>query len=159
MTVTTSSVVTLHYTVSTHDGAELDSSVGGTPLTVLLGRGFLISGLESALIGKQTGEVFDVAVSPENAYGERLDGLVQRVPREMFGDIDVDVGMSFRASTEEGEQSVIVIETTDDEVVVDGNHPLAGVPLHFNVEIVSVRQPTADELAHGHAHGAGGCGH
>lgn len=159
MTITPESVVTLHYKVSSEDGTELDSSFGKQPLTVLLGRRFLIEGLETALTGKQQGDSFSVDVEPEQAYGLRMDELVQRVPKNLFEGMEVEVGMSFRATTEGGEQSVIVIETTDDEVVVDGNHPLAGVPLSFEVEVVAVREPTADELAHGHAHGAGGCGH
>jgi FKBP-type peptidyl-prolyl cis-trans isomerase SlyD len=84
---------------------------------------------------------------------------VQQVPRTMFEGMDVEVGMSFRATTPEGEQSVIIIETTEDEVVVDGNHPLAGIPLNFDVEVIDFRAATETELEHGHAHGAGGCGH
>lgn len=159
MQIAQNSVVTLHYTVSTEDGTELDSSVGKDPLTVLQGNRFLILGLENALEGKTAGDKFSVDVAPEEAYGERLDQLVQTVPKSMFDGLDVEVGMSFRATTEQGEQSVIVIEATDDEVVVDGNHPLAGMPLSFEVEIVAVREATADELAHGHVHGPGGCGH
>ena len=159
MTITPNSVVTLHYKVSSEDGTELDSSFGKEPMTVLLGRRFLIEGLEEALNGKQKGETFSVTVGPEKAYGERAEQLVQAVPKSLFEGMEVEVGMSFRATTEQGEQSVMIIETTDDEVVVDGNHPLAGLPLTFEVEIVNVREPTADELAHGHAHGADGCGH
>jgi len=159
MTITSDSVVTLHYTVSTEDGTELDSSIGKEPLVVLQGRRFLIEGLEEALMGKTKGEKFNLSVEPEKAYGQRIDELVQRVPRSMFDGMDVEVGMSFRATTPEGEQSVIIIETTDDEVVVDGNHPLAGVPLTFDVEVVDVREATAEELAHGHAHGPGGHDH
>jgi len=159
MTITSDSVVTLHYTVSTEDGTELDSSVGKEPLVVLQGSRFLIEGLEEALIGKSKGETFNLSVEPEKAYGERIDELVQRVPSSMFEGMDVEVGMSFRATTPEGEQSVIIIETSDDEVVVDGNHPLAGIPLTFDVEVVDVREATAEELEHGHAHTPGGCGH
>ncbi|BCO19800.1 peptidylprolyl isomerase [Alteromonas sp. McT4-15] len=159
MTITSDSVVTLHYTVSTEDGTTLDSSEGKSPLVVLLGRRFLIEGLEDALIGKSKDDSFNIAVTPEKAYGERADELVQTVPRSMFEGMDVEVGMSFRATTPQGEQSVIIIETTDDEVVVDGNHPLAGIPLTFDVKVIDVREATAEELEHGHAHGAGGCGH
>ena len=84
MTITSDSVVTLHYTVSTEDGTTLDSSEGKNPLVVLLGRRFLIEGLEDALMGKNKGDKFDVAVSPEKAYGERADELVQSVPKSMF---------------------------------------------------------------------------
>jgi len=156
MTITSDSVVTLHYTVSTEDGTTLDSSA---PLVVLLGRRFLIEGLEDALIGKSKEDSFNVSVNPEKAYGERADELVQTVPRSMFDGMDVEVGMSFRATTPQGEQSVIIIETTDEEVVVDGNHPLAGIPLTFDVTVVDVREATKEELEHGHVHSEGGCGH
>lgn len=159
MTITSDSVVTLHYTVSTNDGTQLDSSVDKEPLVVLLGRRFLIEGLEDALVGKNKGDKFELSVEPEKAYGERVDALVQQVPRTMFEGMDVEVGMSFRATTPEGEQSVIIIETTEDEVVVDGNHPLAGIPLNFDVDVIDFRAATETELEHGHAHGAGGCGH
>ena len=95
----------------------------------------------------------------QKAYGERADELVQTVPRSMFDGMDVEVGMSFRATTPQGEQSVIIIETTDEEVVVDGNHPLAGIPLTFDVTVVDVREATKEELEHGHVHSEGGCGH
>ncbi|MEW9798755.1 FKBP-type peptidyl-prolyl cis-trans isomerase [Alteromonas sp. CYL-A6] len=156
MTITADSVVTLHYKVSAEDGTLLDSSEGKDPLTVLHGRRFLIEGLEDALEGRQKGDSFSVSVAPEKGYGERVDALVQRVPKSMFDGMDVEVGMSFRATTPQGEQSVIVVETTDDEVVVDGNHPLAGVPLTFDIEVINVREATAEELEHGHAHGPDG---
>ena len=159
MTITSDSVVTLHYTVSTEDGTTLDSSEGKSPLVVLLGRRFLIEGLEDALIGKSKGDSFNVSVEPERAYGERADELVQTVPRSMFEGMDVEVGMSFRATTPQGEQSVIIIETTDEEVVVDGNHPLSGLTLNFDVEVLDVRAATESELEHGHPHTEGGCGH
>ncbi|MED5424445.1 MAG: peptidylprolyl isomerase, partial [Pseudomonadota bacterium] len=116
-------------------------------------------GLEDALIGKSKEDSFNVSVTPEKAYGERADELVQTVPRSMFDGMDVEVGMSFRATTPQGEQSVIIIETTDEEVVVDGNHPLAGIPLTFDVTVVDVREATKEELEHGHVHSEGGCGH
>ncbi len=159
MTITSDSVVTLHYKVSAEDGTELDSSFGKEPLTVLHGRRFLIEGLEEALEGKDKGESFSVSVEPEKAYGHRVDALVQRVPKSMFEGMEVEVGMSFRATTQQGEQSVVVIETTDEDVVVDGNHPLAGVPLTFEVEVVDIREATAEELEHGHAHGKDGHSH
>lgn len=155
MTITSNSVVSLHYTVSAEDGTQLDSSEGKQPLTVLMGRRFLIEGLEDALQDKEQGDSFAVDIAPEKAYGERVDGLVQQVPKSMFDGMEVEVGMSFRASTEQGEQSVMVIDVAEDHVVIDGNHPLAGVPLKFEVEVVEVREATAEELEHGHAHGPG----
>ncbi len=159
MQINENTVVTLHYTVSTEAGEQIDSSRTGEPMAVLHGRHFLIKGLEDALEGREAGDKFDLTVAPENAYGERHDTLVQVVPKDLFNDVEVAPGMQFRATTDDGEQSVMVVDVTDDEVVVDGNHPLAGVTLRFDVEVMDVRAATEDELAHGHAHGAGGCGH
>ncbi|MBD3587301.1 peptidylprolyl isomerase [Salinimonas sp. HHU 13199] len=155
MTITPESVVSIHYTVSAEDGTQLDSSEGKQPLTVMLGKRFLIEGLEDALQNKEQGEKFEVDIAPEQAYGQRMDELVQQVPKDMFDGMDVEVGMSFRATTEQGEQSVMIIDVADDHVVVDGNHPLAGVPLKFEVEVIEVREPTQEEIEHGHAHGPG----
>ena len=148
MQITKNTVVTLHYPVSSEDGVEIDSSHSGKPMTVLHGSHYLIVGLENALDGKSAGDKFDVDVAPELAYGLRQDGLVQSVPKSMFDGMDVSVGMQFRATTDEGEQSVIVIDVSDDQVLVDGNHPLAGHTLKFDVE---VREATEDELKQGRA--------
>lgn len=152
-------VVTMHYTVSTSESVEIDSSKNGKPLVFLHGYGYLVPGLEDALTDKQNGDEFTTHVPAEKAYGERFDNLVQTVPKNMFEGMDVEVGMSFRATTDDGEQSVIIIDVTDDEIVVDGNHPLAGIDLTFEVEIIDVRDATPDEIAHGHVHGDGGCHH
>ncbi|MCC2614692.1 peptidylprolyl isomerase [Aestuariibacter halophilus] len=159
MTITDNTVVTLHFTVSTTDGTQIDTSRDGDPMVHLQGSRYLIKGLEDALNGKQTGDKFELDVEPEDAYGLRYDELVQMVPKSMFEGMEVEVGMTFRATTDEGEQSVMVIDETDDEVVIDGNHPLAGVALHFEVEILDVRDATEEEIAHGHPHGPQGCGH
>ena len=134
--------VTMHYLVKTSDGTEIDSSFDGEPLNFVHGKGYLIKGLEAALLGKEAGDKFDVDVAAKDAYGERDDGLVQALPKSMFEGMDVEVGLQFRATTDGGEQSVIVIDVSDDEVVVDGNHPLSGHDLSFSVEIISV-QPEA----------------
>lgn len=152
-------VVTMHYTVSTKESVEIDSSKNGKPLVFLQGHGYLVSGLEEALTGKQTGDSFVAEIPAEKAYGDRFDNLVQSVPKNMFEGMDVEVGMSFRATTDDGEQSVIIIDVTDEEIVVDGNHPLAGVDLTFEVEIIDVREATEEEISHGHVHGDGGCHH
>ena len=152
-------VVTLHYSVKTQSGDLIDESEASKPLIFIQGSHYMIAGLEDALYGKQKGEKFAITVAPEQAYGYRQDQLVQEVPVEMFDGMDVEVGMSFRASTEQGEQSVMIIDKDDTHVTVDGNHPLSGITLMFDVSIEDVRKATADELAHGHVHGAGGCGH
>ena len=150
-------VVTLHYSVSTKDNITLDSSRDGDPMEVMIGSRFLVDGLEEAIVGRTKDEIFEVTLSPDQAYGERHDTLVQTVPMAMFDGIDVEPGMSFRATTDEGEQSVIVIEVDDTNVVVDGNHPLAGVTLSFDVEILDVREPTEDELKNGQIENKSSC--
>ena len=84
---------------------------------------------------------------------------MQAVPKSMFEGMEIEVGMQFRASTDDGDQSVMIIDIQEDDVIVDGNNPLAGITLNFDVEILEVRDATADELEHGHVHGDGGCGH
>lgn len=157
--ITADKAVTIHYAVKNPAGEVLDKSSEEQPLAFIFGRGMLIPGLEKALEGKTAGDTFSTEVAAEEAYGERHDGLVQAVPREMFGDNDVQPGMQFRASTDHGEQSVLVVEVDEKTVTVDGNHPLAGVDLSFDVEVVDVREATAEELDHGHVHGKGGVEH
>ena len=161
MIIAPNTVVTMHYSVATQDGTEIDSSRNGDtePMVHLQGSQYLIKGLEDALEGKAKGDTFAVEVEPADAYGERHEQLVQTVPKELFGGNDITVGTTFRAQTDEGEQTVMVIDINDNEVVVDGNHPLAGVNLVFNVEVLDVRAASEEEIAHGHAHGAGGRGH
>lgn len=159
MIVATNKVVKMHYAVLDNDNNTIDNSFGGEPLIFIVGTGYLIPGLEDALQGKQAGDTFSVKVEPEQGYGERHDHLMQAVPKSLFDDMEIEVGMQFRASTDDGDQSVMIIDIQDDEVIVDGNNPLAGITLNFDVEILEVRDATADELAHGHVHGEGGCGH
>ncbi|WP_372760769.1 peptidylprolyl isomerase [Pseudoalteromonas sp.] len=159
MIVATNKVVKMHYSVHDNDNNTIDNSFDGEPLIFIVGTGYLISGLENALQGKQAGDTLSVTVEPDEGYGERNDNLVQAVPKEMFDGMEIEVGMQFRATTDDGDQSVMIIDIQDDEVIVDGNNPLAGITLNFNVEILEVRDATAEELSHGHVHGEGGCGH
>lgn len=159
MQIADNHVVTLHYSVKTQDGDLIDESQSSEPLSFIQGSKFMIAGLEDALYGKQKGDKFDITIEPEQAYGFRQDNLVQEVPASMFEGMDLDVGMSFRATTDEGEQSVIIIDKDDEFVTVDGNHPLSGLTLAFDVSIEDVREATKEELEHGHVHGEGGCGH
>ena len=160
MKITNNTVVVMHYAVSDSEGTLIDSSYDGQPMAIIQGTGYLIPGLENALEGHQQGDKFEVSVSCEQAYGPRHDEYVQTVPKDvMQGVEDLAVGTQLRATTDDGEQTVIVIDVTEDEVTVDGNHPLAGIDLSFDVEILEVREATADELEHGHVHGEGGCGH
>lgn len=160
MKISENKVIKMHYAVSDSEDTLIDSSYDHSPLAVIQGTGYLIPGLEEALIGHEVGDKFEVEVPAEKAYGQREDGFVQTVPKEMFADIeDLDVGTQLRATTDEGEQTVIVIDVQEDSITVDGNHPLAGIDLKFEVEILEVRDATEEELAHGHVHGEGGCGH
>ncbi|SET63200.1 FKBP-type peptidyl-prolyl cis-trans isomerase [Thalassotalea agarivorans] len=158
MKIAPNKVVVMHYSVSDSEGTLIDSSYDHQPLSIIHGIGFLIPGLENALVDKQTGDTFEVAVKADEAYGERHDGFVQTVPKEMFADIDdLQVGTQLRATTEEGEQTVIVVDVSEDSITVDGNHPLAGIDLQFDVEILEVRDATKEELEHGHVHSKKSC--
>lgn len=157
MTISQDKVVAMHYTVTDPQGNKLDSSVDGEPLVFMFGHGALIPGLEQALAGKNVGDSFTATIAPADAYGERHEQLVQAVPKNMFEGMDVAPGMRFRAAGPDGrEQPVIILEVTDEEVVVDGNHPLSGIELSFEVEVLKVRDATAEEIAHGHVHGIDG---
>ncbi len=148
------SVVRMHYTLTNSDGEVLDSSSGGEPLAYLHGAGNIIPGLERELTGKVAGDSLTVVVAPEDGYGEVNEGLFQVVPREAFQGIDtIEPGMNFQAQGEGGQvQSIVVAKVDGDEITVDANHPLAGVQLHFAVEIVEVRDASDEEIAHGHVH-------
>lgn len=159
MKITQHSAVTIHYRLSDEEGRLLEDSFDSEPMLYLHGTENLIPGLEAALDGKSKGEKLDVTISAEEAYGPYHDGLRQAVPLEAFGDIeDIVPGMRFIAETEMGQRPVQVMEVKDDVVIVDGNHPLAGQSLNFSVEIVDVREASAEEIAHGHIHAQGGCG-
>lgn len=160
MQIAQDAVVSIHYTLTNDKGETLDSSAGGEPLAYLHGNGNLIPGLENALTGKQAGDKLTVKVAPADGYGEYDKELVQRVPRRSFRGIsDVRVGMQFQVQAGGGARTVTVTHIVGDMVTVDGNHALAGQSLNFDIEIVEVRAPTEEELAHGHVHGPGGHHH
>lgn len=160
MNIAENKVVVMHYAVSDSEDTLIDSSYDHQPLSIIQGTGYLIPGLEKALIGHTTGDKFEVEVNAEEAYGQREDGFVQTVPKALFEGIEeLEVGTQLRASTDEGEQTVIVVDVADDEITVDGNHPLAGLDLKFDVEILEVRDATEEELSHGHVHTEESCGH
>jgi FKBP-type peptidyl-prolyl cis-trans isomerase SlyD len=160
MNISNNCVASIHYTLTDGSGKVLDSSEGQEPLAYLHGSGNIIPGLEKALEGKSVGDKLNVNVPASEAYGLRDDTMVQELPTNMFSGIDqIEVGMEFHAETEHGLQVVTVINLEGDLVTIDGNHPLAGVDLTFDVEVTEVRAATEEELQHGHAHGAGGHHH
>lgn len=152
MNISKDCVASFHYTLRSPEGETLDSSDGREPLSYLHGHNNIIAGLESALDGKTVGDEVQAVVDPAQGYGETHDELVQQVPRSAFGDQKVEPGMRFTAETQAGPRMVTVTAVADEEVTVDGNHPLAGQTLHFDVEITDVREATAQELEHGHVH-------
>jgi len=153
-------VVTLHYTLTDNDGKVIDKSEDGS-FAYLHGASNIIPGLEDALAGKSAGEEMSVSVSPEQAYGVRDESMLQQVPKNMFEDAaQIAVGTQFHAQGPNGEMLVVtVLEVEEEHVVVDGNHPLAGVELNFDVKIIDVRDASEEEVEHGHVHAPGGHHH
>lgn len=160
MQIENQKVVSIHYTLTNEAGQVLDSSENQEPLAYIHGHGNIIPGLENALAGLSKGEKLKVTVAPADGYGERDDSMVQAVPRSAFQGVDdISPGMQFQAQSPEGIQLVTVVSVEGDEVTLDGNHPMAGITLIFDVEITDVRDATAEELDHGHVHGPGGHHH
>lgn len=150
-------VVTMHYTLRDASGTLIDESDRDQPLAYLHGGGNIVPGLEVALVGKVAGDKFDVQVAPEDGYGPRTSPGPQAVRRSDFpDDAPLFPGMGFAVEGPRGEEIMLfVTEVHDDKVYVDTDHPLAGVTLHFSIEIVGVRQASDEEIAHGHPHEGG----
>lgn len=154
MQVADNKVISIHYILTNDNGAVIDQSDDGQPLIYLHGAGNIIPGLEQALLGKSAGDKLKVTVSPDQGYGERVESMVQVVPKSMFEGIDkIELGMQFHAEGNTGPVVVTVTRIEGDQITIDGNHPLAGETLTFDVEVADIRDATADELAHGHIHG------
>jgi FKBP-type peptidyl-prolyl cis-trans isomerase SlyD len=160
MTITDNCVVSIEYILTADDGEVLDSS-DGEPLEYLHGADNIVEGLEKALTGKKAGDKFKIILTPEEAWGDYDDELVETLPLSMFEGVDiVEPGMEFQAESPDGEIHVMtVVEVNGEEVVVDGNHPLAGETLHYDVTVADVRVATAEEIDHGHPHGDDECCH
>ena len=144
-------VASIEYTLTDAAGAVIDSSVGNEPLAYLHGAGNIIPGLENALEGKKAGDSLTVTVAPEDGYGEKNDGLIQVVPKDMFQGVDnIEAGMQFHAQTDHGMQVITVAAVEGDNITVDGNHPLAGQTLKFDVKIIEVRAASEEEIGRAH---------
>ncbi len=159
MQVAQDTVVSIDYRLTNDEGDVIDTSEGAEPLSYIHGRGQIIAGLEGALAGRTTGDSFQVRLDAADAYGEYQADLVQTARRAQFGGDEPEVGMQVRAEGPEGTQVLTIVSVEGDVVTLDANHPLAGVPLTFDVTIVEVRPATKQELAHGHAHGTHGDDH
>lgn len=151
--------VRFHYTVGEVGQPATESSQGGEPLAILIGHGNIIPGLEKAMEGREAGETFAVDVAPADAYGERRDGLSQRIPKKHFGEQRLIPGMQVVLQTDYGPRAVTIEKVGLSVVDVDLNHPMAGKSLHFDIEVVDVREASAEEIEHGHVHGDGGHQH
>jgi len=160
MQIAQNTVAAFHYTLTDDEGQGIDSSNGREPLTYLHGKGQIVPGLEKQMEGRQAGDKFNADVVPAEGYGEHQAELMQEVPREAFQGVeDIQPGMQFQGQGPQGVVNVTVTKVEDGKVHIDGNHPLAGKTLHFAIEVADVREATAEELQHGHVHGAGGHQH
>ena len=161
MTIENNKVASINYTLTNDAGETLDTSIGKEPLNYIQGHQNIIPGLEKALEGKSVGEKLTVTVPPEEAYGTSSPASIQTVSKEVFQGVDnIDLGMQFQAQGEGGQPIIVTVtKVEDDQVTIDGNHPLADQTLTFDVEIKEVRDATEEELEHGHVHGIGGHQH
>ena len=160
MQIIQDSIVPIDYRLTDDAGNEIDSSADHGPLAYLHGHSNIVPGLEQALEGRSVGDEFKVSIEPAMGYGENNPSLTQTLPSSMFGGVDqIAVGMQFHAQTDHGVEVVTVTALEGDEVTIDGNHPLAGKTLNFEVTVRDVRPATAEELEHGHAHGEHGHHH
>lgn len=160
MKIEDNKVVQMHYHLTDEKGTVLDSSQGREPLSYIHGAGNIIIGLEKQLSGKVAGDKVNAVVNPSEGYGERDDNMVQIVPKSGFqGDEELKLGMQVQVGTQQGNTIATVAKIEGEDVTLDVNHPLAGVTLTFDVEVVEVRDATKEELDHGHVHGPGGHQH
>ncbi|MEE9310450.1 MAG: peptidylprolyl isomerase [Cocleimonas sp.] len=162
MNITTNKIASLAYTLKNDDGEILDQADENNPFLYMHGTGGIIKGLESALNEKSVDDSFSLIVAPDEAYGERDDKLTESVPRDMFEGIpdeEMVAGAQFHAQTGQGTQVITIAGIEGDTVKIDANHPLAGETLHFDVAVLDIRDATEEEIAHGHPHTPGGCGH
>lgn len=159
MNIEKNKVVTFHYSVFDVDGNQIETSQGRDPLVILFGAGNIIPGLERALEGKAAGDRVEVTVEPSDAYGERDEAMIQRVPKKRFGNAKLAPGQTLMVQTQQGPRMLTVLKVGMSVVDVDLNHPMAGKTLRFEADISDVREAREEEIAHGHAHGPGGHDH
>lgn len=153
-------VASIEYTLKNDQGEVIDTNEGQDPLVYLQGFGNLIPGMENALEGRAAGDDFEVSVPAKEGYGEYQEQLVQALPRDVFQGVEkIEPGMQFQMQSDQGRAIVTVKKVEDNEITVDGNHPLAGENLNFAVKIKDVREASKEELDHGHVHGPGGHQH
>lgn len=152
-------VISFHYILTDDKGKQLDSSRGAQPLTFLSGVGQIIPGLEKILIEMKSGDRKTVTILHQEAYGVFNQSLVYKVTRSQLPSAEIKLGDVFATGEGATYQEVMVVDLTDEFAVLDGNHPLAGKDLTFDVEITAVREALPEEVSHGHVHGEGGHHH
>jgi FKBP-type peptidyl-prolyl cis-trans isomerase SlyD len=156
----TRKVIGFDYNLKDKDGKVLDSSEGGTPLLFLEGSGMLIPDLEKELLTMEVNDEKNVTIVAANAYGEIRDDMIITVKRTQFPeDTELNIGDQFRVNQDPQMPPFTVKEINGEDITIDGNHPLAGIDLYFEVKITEKREATEEEIAHGHAHGVGGHHH
>lgn len=147
MKIADKTVVQMHYTLTSDEGAVIDSSAGREPLQYIQGAHMIVVGLEKAMVGHDVGDKFDVKVIPSEGYGEYDERMTQEVPTSVFQGVDkVEAGMQFYAQTPMGPMPIRIKSVNGDKAVIDANHELAGKNLNFAIEVVNVREATEDEL-------------
>lgn len=159
MQIAEKKVVSIGYTLKDDAGAVLDTSQGGEPLVYIQGIGNLVPGLEKALEGKAPGDHIAVSIPPAEGYGTRDESLIRKVPIRKLPHGKAEVGSRIRVQTDNGPMTLLVVAVQGDYATVDPNHPLCDKTLHFEVDVVEVRDATEDELSHGHVHAPGGHHH
>ncbi|MBL4651763.1 MAG: peptidylprolyl isomerase [Flavobacteriales bacterium] len=161
MKIGANKVVHMHYKLTNDKGKVLDNSEGQEPLAYIQGLGNIISGLEKEMEGKKAGDKLSVSIAPKDGYGEIKAELIQIVPKSGFegGENELQAGMQVQVDTNEGVQVANVTKIDGKDVTLDLNHPLAGIQLNFDIEIMEVRDSTTEELEHKHVHGPGGHHH
>ena len=164
MKIADKTVAQFHYILKDEAGEEIESSHSSEPLAYLHGANNTLAGLEAALAGKEAGDKFSVTLQPEDAYGERNEDLIERVPAKHLQGLPSKnakwkAGMIAIVNTEQGQRQVTVLKSGKFMITVDVNPPLAGKVITFDVEVVDVRAATDEEVEHGHAHGVGGHHH
>ena len=160
MNVARDHVVSLHYELTDPSGIRLGSTREGEPLAIVYGRGGVLPGIERALSGRPAGDRFQLVLRPEEAFGLRLKGSARRVSKKhVVGPKRLAPGMAVYVRTRGGHRPATVLKVGSSVVDIDANHPLAGITVHADVEIVAIRAADRDEIAHGHVHHRDGHDH
>ncbi len=160
MDITDNTVVYFHYTLTNESGETVETSLDGEPSAYLHGAGNILAGVEQALTGKAAGDKVEVTLPPEQAYGPKQPDRVQRVPvKHLIFKGKLRPGLTVQVNTADGRRPATVVKAGKFSADIDTNHPLAGQTLTFNIEVVELREASADELAHRHVHGPGGHQH